>query len=88
MNAQQKKGKELEENRRLASKSNIEVEGEVTETLPNTLFRVKLDDGRIVLCYLSGKMRINRIRILPGDRVKIEMTPYDQARGRIVYRYK
>lgn len=66
----------------------IEAEGEVTETLPNTLFRVKLNDGRIVLCYLSGKMRINYIRIMPGDRVKIEMTPYDPARGRIVYRYK
>ncbi|MBI4999516.1 translation initiation factor IF-1 [Candidatus Gottesmanbacteria bacterium] len=66
----------------------IEVEGEVTECLPNTLFRVKLDDGRMILCYLSGKMRINYIRIMPGDRVKVEMTPYDPDKGRIVYRYK
>ena len=66
----------------------IELEGEVTETLPNTLFRVKLSDGRIVLCYLSGKMRINYIRIMPGDRVRLEMTPYDETKGRIVYRFK
>lgn len=65
----------------------IEVEGEVLEALPNTLFRVKLKDESVVLCHLSGKMRINYIRILPGDRVKIEMTPYDQAKGRIVYRF-
>ena len=66
----------------------IELEGEVTETLPNTLFRVKLGDGRIVLCYLSGKMRINYIRIMPGDRVRLEMTHYDETKGRIVYRFK
>lgn len=66
----------------------IEVEGEVVEALPNTLFRVKLPDGRIVLCHLSGKMRINYIRILPGDKVKLEMTPYDQTKGRITYRFK
>jgi len=66
----------------------IELEGEVTETLPNTLFRVKLSDGRIVLCYLSGKMRINYIRIMPGDRVRLEMTPYDETKGRIIYRFK
>lgn len=76
------------DNQQKQEKGMIEVEGEVTETLPNTLFRAKLNDGRVVLCYLSGKMRINRIRILPGDRVKIEMTPYDPARGRIVYRFK
>lgn len=72
----------------MVDQQKIEVEGEVTETLPNTLFRVKLDDGRMILCYLSGKMRINYVRIIPGDRVKVEMTPYDEARGRIVYRYK
>lgn len=72
----------------MVDQQKIEVEGEVTETLPNTLFRVKLDDGRTILCYLSGKMRINYVRIIPGDRVKVEMTPYDEARGRIVYRYK
>lgn len=72
----------------MADQQKFEVEGEVTETLPNTLFRVKLDGGRIILCYLSGKMRINYIRIMPGDRVKVEMTPYDENRGRIVYRFK
>ncbi|MDP3954788.1 MAG: translation initiation factor IF-1 [bacterium] len=66
----------------------IEVEGEVIESLPNTLFRVKLTDGRIVLCHLSGKMRMHYIRILPGDRVKLEMTPYDETKGRITYRNK
>ena len=65
-----------------------EVDGVVTENLPNTLFRVKLNDGNIVLCHLSGKMRINYIKILPGDRVRLEMTPYDQTKGRITFRYK
>lgn len=73
----------------MADEQKIEVEGEVTENLPNTLFRVKLNiEERIILCYLSGKMRINHIRIMPGDRVKIEMTPYDKNKGRIVYRFK
>lgn len=66
----------------------IEVEGEVAETLPNTLFRVKLPNGRLVLCHLSGKMRLNFIRLMPGDRVKIEMTPYDATKGRITYRLR
>lgn len=66
----------------------VELEGEVVEALPNTFFRVKLADGRVILCHLSGKMRMNYIRILPGDRVRLEMTPYDQAKGRIVFRYK
>lgn len=66
----------------------IELEGEVFEALPNTLFRVKLVDERVVLCHLSGKMRMHYIRILPGDKVKLEMTPYDETKGRIVYRYK
>jgi len=66
----------------------IEVEGEVVETLPNTLFRVKLPNGRLVLCHLSGKMRLNFIRLMPGDRVRIEMTPYDGTKGRIVYRLR
>lgn len=65
---------------------NIVVEGVVTEALPNTTFRVKLDDDREVLGHLSGKMRIHRIRVLPGDRVKLEMTPFDDTKGRIVYR--
>lgn len=66
----------------------IEVEGEVIEALPNTLFRVKIPDGSIVLCHLSGKMRIHYIRILPGDKVKLEMTLYDKTKGRITLRYK
>ena len=65
-----------------------EVEGEVIEVLPNTLFRVQVTDGNILICHLSGKMRMNYIRILPGDKVRIEMTSYDDAKGRIVYRYK
>jgi translation initiation factor IF-1 len=64
------------------------VEGEVLEALPNTMFRVKLEDGRLLLCTLSGKMRINRIHVLPGDKVKLETTPYDETKGRIVYRTK
>ena len=74
--------------RSMTHQGNIEVEGEVTECLPSTLFRVKLVNGRIVLCHLSGKMRLHFIRILPGDRVRIEMTPYDATKGRIVYRVK
>ena len=64
------------------------VEGEVLEALPNTMFRVKLSDGQLLLCHLSGKMRMYRIRVLPGDKVKIETTPYDKEKGRIVYRTK
>lgn len=66
----------------------IELEGIVREVLPNTLFRVEIEGGRSVLCHLSGKMRIHFIKILPGDRVRIEMTPYDKERGRITYRIK
>jgi translation initiation factor IF-1 len=63
-------------------------EGVVSEVLPNTTFRVKLSDGREVLAHLSGKMRINYIRILTGDKVTVELSPYDEKRGRIVYRKK
>ena len=66
----------------------ITVEGTITETLPNTLFRVKMDNGHEVLAYLSGKMRKYYIRVLLGDRVRIELSPYDLTRGRIVYRHK
>ena len=66
----------------------FEVDGVVTEALPNTLFRVKLEGERVILCHLAGKMRIHYIRILPGDKVKIEISPYDQTKGRIIYRYK
>lgn len=65
-----------------------EVEGVVTENLPNTLFRVTLSDGLEILCHLSGKMRLNYIKIMPGDKVRVEMTPYDKTKGRIVYRMK
>jgi translation initiation factor IF-1 len=66
----------------------VEVEGEVVEALPNTMFRVKLDSGHDVLAYISGKMRVHYIRILPGDRVKVELSPYDLSRGRITYRVR
>jgi len=64
----------------------IEVEGEITEALPSTMFRVKIDDGHEVLAKISGKMRKHYIRILPGDKVKVELSPYDLTRGRITYR--
>ena len=66
----------------------IEVEGRVTEALPNAMFRVELDNGHPVLAHISGKMRQHYIKILPEDRVVVELTPYDLDRGRIVYRYK
>ncbi len=66
----------------------IEVEGTVVETLPNAMFRVELDNGHRVLAHVSGKMRMHFIKILPGDRVKVELSPYDLTRGRIVYRIK
>ncbi|MCJ7833045.1 MAG: translation initiation factor IF-1 [Deltaproteobacteria bacterium] len=66
----------------------IEVEGTVVETLPNAMFRVKLDNGHRVLAHISGKMRMHFIKILPGDRVTIELSPYDFSRGRITYRSK
>lgn len=72
----------------MVHKGTTEAEGIVTEALPNTMFRVKLDEGKEVLCHLSGKMRMYRIKVLPGDRVKVELTPYDEKKGRIVYRYK
>ena len=64
----------------------IRKQGVVLEALPNTNFRVQLEDGKEVLCHIAGKMRIYRIRILPGDKVTVEMTPYDEEKGRIVYR--
>lgn len=70
----------------MAHQGSIEIDGVVKESLPNTLFRVELSDGNIVLCHLSGKMRMHFIKILPGDRVRIEMTPYDRSKGRIIYR--
>ena len=69
------------------NKEFLEIEGTVEELLPSTTFRVKLDDGRLIFAYLSGRLRLNQIRILPGDRVRIEMSPYDLSKGRITYRY-
>ncbi|SEP26125.1 MULTISPECIES: translation initiation factor IF-1 [Negativicutes] len=66
----------------------IEVEGTVVEALPNAMFQVKLENGHIVLAHVSGKIRMNFIRILPGDKVTVELTPYDLKRGRITYRFK
>ena len=66
----------------------IEVEGTVLEPLPNAMFRVELKNGHIILAHVSGKIRMNYIRILPGDRVRVELSPYDLSRGRITYRYK
>jgi len=73
-------------NNNIQSKEFIEVEGTILELLPATQFRVELENGQIILAHLSGKMRMNRIRILPGDRVKMELSPYDLTKGRIVYR--
>ncbi|NLW25479.1 MAG: translation initiation factor IF-1 [Clostridia bacterium] len=70
------------------SKDVIEVEGTVVEPLPNAMFKVKLDNGHIVLAHISGKIRMNFIKILPGDKVTVELSPYDLTRGRITYRFK
>ncbi len=72
----------------MAREDLIEVEGIVEEALPNAMFRVVLDNGHKVLAHVSGKMRMNFIRILPGDKVKVELSPYDLSRGRITYRNK
>jgi translation initiation factor IF-1 len=71
-----------------AKEEKIEVEGEVVEALPSTMFRVQLDGGHSVLVTISGKMRKHYIRILPGDKVKVELSPYDLNRGRITYRHR
>jgi translation initiation factor IF-1 len=70
----------------LAKEDHIEMEGTVVETLPNTMFRVELDNGHVVTAHISGKMRKNYIRILTGDKVTVQLTPYDLSKGRIVYR--
>ncbi|MCL6628402.1 MAG: translation initiation factor IF-1 [Armatimonadota bacterium] len=72
----------------MAKEEGIRVEGVVEEALPNAMFKIRLDTGQEVLGHVSGKMRMHFIRILPGDRVQIELSPYDLTRGRIVYRYK
>lgn len=70
------------------SKDVIEFDGVITESLPNAMFRVELENGHVVLAHISGKIRKNFIKILPGDKVKVELTPYDLTRGRITYRLK
>ena len=72
----------------MSKEDSFEMEGTVVDTLPNTMFRVQLDNGHIVMAHISGKIRKNFIRILPGDRVKVEMTPYDLSKGRITFRLK
>ncbi|MBS3976385.1 MAG: translation initiation factor IF-1 [Syntrophomonadaceae bacterium] len=72
----------------MAKEDVIEVEGTVLEPLPNAMFRVKLENGHKVLAHVSGKIRMNFIKILPGDRVTVELSPYDLNRGRIIYRFK
>ncbi len=71
----------------MKTKNVIEVDGSVVAALPNTMFRIELADGKLILATLTGKMRRNYVRVFPGDRVKIEMTPYDEGRGRIIYKY-
>jgi translation initiation factor IF-1 len=72
----------------MPKEDNIEVNGTIVETLPNAMFRVKLESGQVILAYISGKMRMHFIKILPGDKVLLEMSPYDLTKGRITYRYK
>jgi translation initiation factor IF-1 len=72
----------------MAKEEKIEVEGTILEALPNAMFRVEMEGGHKILAHISGKMRMNYIRILPGDKVKVELSPYDLTRGRIIYREK
>ena len=72
----------------MAKEELIETEGKIIETLPNAMFRVELENGHVVLAHVSGKMRMHFIRILPGDKVKLELSPYDLSRGRITFRVK
>ena len=74
--------------KRLPKQEGVTVEGTVVEALPNAMFRVKLDNEHVVLAHISGKMRMYFIKILPGDKVTVELSPYDLSRGRITYRYK
>jgi translation initiation factor IF-1 len=72
----------------MPKQSAIEQEGVIVETLPNAMFKVELQNGHVIIAHISGKMRMNYIKILPGDRVKVEMSPYDLTKGRISFRYK
>lgn len=71
----------------MVKQEKIEFEGEIIESLPNATFKVRLTDGRMVLCHLSGKMKIYHIKVMIGDKVKVEMTPYDEKKGRIIQRF-
>jgi translation initiation factor IF-1 len=72
----------------MPKEESIEVHGTIVETLPNAMFKVKLENGQVILAYISGKMRMHFIKILPGDKVLVELSPYDLTKGRITYRYK
>jgi translation initiation factor IF-1 len=72
----------------MAKEQPVEFDGEVAEALPNAMFRVRLDNGHELLAHTAGKLRRHRIRVLPGDRVRVEVSPYDLDRGRLVYRYR
>ena len=72
----------------MAKESAIKIDGSILETLPNATFKVELENGHVVLAHISGKMRMHFIKILPGDKVTVELSPYDLSRGRIIYRYK
>jgi len=72
----------------MAKQSSIELDGKVIESLGNAMFRVELENGHVIIAHISGKMRMHYIKILPGDKVKIEMSPYDLSKGRITFRYK
>jgi translation initiation factor IF-1 len=83
-----RESRRAEEAETYAKEKGVEVEGTIAETLPNAMFRVTLEGGHQILAQVSGKIRMNFIKILPGDRVKCELSPYDLTRGRILYRYK
>jgi translation initiation factor IF-1 len=72
----------------MPKEDNIEVEGKIIETLPNAMFKVELENNQVILAYVSGKMRMHYIKILPGDKVTVELSPYDLTKGRITYRFK
>ena len=78
---------EKKENEISSSKQTLELKGRVEELLPSAKFKIKLENGHLIIGHLSGKMRLNKIRLLPGDGVRVEMTPYDLTKGRIIYRY-
>lgn len=72
----------------MAKEASIKIDGSILETLPNATFKVELENGHVILAHISGKMRMHFIKILPGDKVTVELSPYDLSHGRIIYRYK